>query len=139
MCGDRQALLAGSIQQVLLGYFHAAGYAYRRQAENATGADERGVFRGILMDGDDRYPTKSFGVLTGVVRPDFALWIEALAKGDGSLVQLAGAPLPGTNLGGGGVGAKQMARFGAPGPEEEQPAAEGADKNPQGREGARDF
>lgn len=88
-------LVKGSVQKEISGYFHVTGYAYRRQDDNA----EDGVGRYIMVDGDDRYACKPFGPLKGVVKPDFGLWLEALAKNE-PLATMEGAPLPTTAMSG---------------------------------------
>lgn len=90
-------LLKGSISKEVAGYFNVVGYAYKRQDENS----ESKVEHYILVDGDDRYLTKPFGGLRGVVSPDFDLWLEVAADEEGEpRATLSDAPLPSTSTAG---------------------------------------
>jgi len=101
-------LLKGSVSKEIAGYYNVVGYAYKRQDDNA---EEGGVDHFILVDGDDRYLTKPFGGLTGVVKPDFDLWLEVAADEDGEpRATIPDAPLPSTAIGG---GERTRPKFGA--------------------------
>lgn len=90
-------LVKGSISKEIAGYFNVVGFAYKRQDDNAEG----GVEHYILTDGDDKYITKPFGGLKGVLVPDFDLWLEVAADEDGEpRATAAGAPLPSTSTSG---------------------------------------
>lgn len=105
-------LVKGSTAKDLAGYFNVVGLAYRRQSENADADEDDSVRRYILVDSDDRYASKPFGPLRGVVEPDFDLWLRVLADPDGEeQATIPGAPLPGTTAG----RARKGVRFGGGG------------------------
>jgi len=88
-------LVKGSISKDIAGYFNLVVYIYKRQDEDA----EDGVQRYALADGDDRYTTKPYGGLTGVLTLDFDLWLQvSVDDEDKPLATIEGAPKPGTTI-----------------------------------------
>ena len=82
-------LMKGGIQKELAGYFHASAYLYRRQTSRDS------VKRYAMLDGDERYPCKPFGKLSGILRPDLAAWLDvALGDGDPASIQVEDALYP---------------------------------------------
>jgi len=88
-------LVKGSISKDIAGYFNLVVYCYKRQDEDGEDA----VQHYALADGDDRYTTKPYGGLSGVLVSDFDLWLQvAMDDEDKPLATVEGAPMPGTSL-----------------------------------------
>lgn len=89
--------VSGSTAAALPSYVNIAGYIYKV----GEGDDMR---RAILLDGDDRYYTKSLAPLTGVVEADLSLWLRVLA-GEEESARAEGVKAP-------GAGRRKIARGG---------------------------
>lgn len=81
--------LSGSAQDNCPAYFNIVGFLYKSDA----GAGK--VRRLILVDGDERYYTKSYGPITGIVEADLGAWIKALDGDAAATVKAEGARVPG--------------------------------------------
>ncbi len=79
--------LSGSAQDSLPSYFNIVGYLYKTTIDGQ-------VQRVVMLDGDDRYYTKSYGPLHGIVQADVRLWQRVLAGEDAS-PRVQGAQPPG--------------------------------------------
>lgn len=79
--------LSGSAKDSLPSYFNLVGYIYKTQIDGVTQ-------RVVMLDGDDRYYSKSYGPLKGIVQADVRLWQRLLAGEDGD-VAAVGAKAPG--------------------------------------------
>lgn len=79
----------GATRQSISAYFNIVGYLYK------VALDQAGkVKRYVLVDADERFHTKSFGPVAGIVEADLEAWLTAIADGT-ELGQAAGAKLPG--------------------------------------------
>lgn len=79
--------LSGSAKDSLPSYFNLVGYIYKTTIDGVTQ-------RVVMLDGDDRYYSKSYGPLRGIVQADVRLWQRLLAGGEGA-VHAVGAKPPG--------------------------------------------
>lgn len=80
-------MLSGSTRATIGQYFNIIGLIYK--------IEESGTIRRVVaVDADERYMTKSYGAIVGIVDANLALWLELLAGGDGTAAA-AGARLPG--------------------------------------------
>ncbi len=86
--------LSGSAQAALPAYFNICTYLYKATVEGE-------VVRLCLVDGDDRFYTKSFGPIKGIVDADLRQWFAALAGAEADL-HVEGAKPPGGSTTGSG-------------------------------------
>jgi hypothetical protein len=92
--------LSGSAQAALPAYFNICTYLYKATVDGE-------VVRLCLVDGDDRFYTKSFGPIKGIVSADLREWFAALAGAEADL-HVEGARPPGAS----GSGGRTIARGG---------------------------
>ena len=106
--------LSGSAGASLPSYFNIVGYIYKTTIDGQ-------VQRVVLLDGDDRFYTKSYGPLHGIVQADVRLWQRLLAGEDG-VAHAQGALPPGGTTGSGKPRAGSTAPTEATGTAQAEPA-----------------
>jgi len=108
--------LSGSSKAALPSFFNLCLYIYKARVEGE-------IVRLCLADADDKFYTKSFGPINGIVKADLREWFTALAGAEADL-HVEGARPPGAS----GSGGRTIARGGtvqeSPAPAETSDAPE---------------